>query len=206
MAPRKVNETDTSRDPILETVLDHAATHGWEGVRLYQVAEDLGTPLLETHHRYTDLNAVADARFAEALEAMLVDEDPGFEDFVPAERLSIKMQRWLDHLAPHRAVTVEMIRAKLHPPHVHHWVPLVFDLSRLIHWWMDAARIASTGPRRSLAEIGLTSIFIATLATWSRDTTPNQERTRRFLDRRLARAERMMKRLQPQQGRDHQVD
>ena len=74
---------------------------------------------------------------------------------------------------------------------------MVFDLSRLIHWWMDAARIASSGPRRPIAEVGLTGIFLMTLACWARDESPNQERTRRFLDRRLAGADRIMTRPGP---------
>ena len=54
-----------------------------------------------------------------------------------------------------------MLRGKLYPGHPQHWVPLAFDLSRLIHWFLDAALIASTGYRRQLAEIGLTVLFLA---------------------------------------------
>lgn len=197
MAARKKAGGSDARQKILHAVQDHAAAKGWEGVRLYQVAEDLDLPLSEVRHHYTDLNAVADAWFAQALEAMLVEEEAGFETLAPSERLSIKLQRWLDHLAPHRAVTVQMIRAKLHPPHAHHWVPMVFDLSRLIHWWMDAARIASSGPRRPLAEVGLTGIFLMTLAAWARDNSENQNHTRRFLNQRLAGADRVMRLVPP---------
>jgi hypothetical protein len=69
---------------------------------------------------------------------------------------------------------------------------MIFDLSRLIHWFLDAARIESTGRRRQWAEIGLTLIFLATLRDWLRDESDQQARTRRGLKRRLQRADRWL--------------
>ncbi len=197
-ARRKTGDAKTKAD-ILHGVLDSAAALGWENVRLYRVAHDLSLPLAEVRRHFTDLNAVADFWFADALEAMLQEEANGFGEMPPKERLLIKMQRWLDHLAGHRTVAVQMIRGKLHPPHVHHWAPMAFDLSRLIHWWLDAARIASTGPKRQAAEVGLTAIFLMTLARWARDGSPGQRETHRFLERRLTQADGVI-RLWPRRG------
>jgi hypothetical protein len=74
-------------------------------------------------------------------------------------------------------------------------VPLIFDLSRLVHWFLDAARIASTGRARQLAEIGLTAIVLGSLRVWLRDDTANGERTRSYLNRRLAQADLWLTRL-----------
>ena len=52
------------------------------------------------------------------------------------------MMRWFDALAPRRELTVQMLEAKLYLSHPHHWVPMIFDLSRVVHWFLDAARIA----------------------------------------------------------------
>jgi hypothetical protein len=92
-------------------------------------------------------------------------------------------------------VTVAMLEAKLYPSHPHHWAPMIFDLSRLVHWFLDAARIASTGRARQLAEIGLTAIFLAGLRVWRRDDTVGQERTRGYVRSRLTTADRWMRRL-----------
>lgn len=80
-----------------------------------------------------------------------------------------------------------MLRAKLHFPHPHHWVPMVFDLSRTIHWLREAAQSrAPYGTRRAnLEEVGLTWLFLATLAIWTCDTTRRQARAGRFLKNRL---------------------
>ena len=85
-----------------------------------------------------------------------------------------------------------MIGEKLYLTHPHHWVPLAFNLSRLMHWFLDAARIQGTGRTRQMEEIGITAIFLGALAVWARDDTPALERTRRFLRRRLDRADRLM--------------
>jgi hypothetical protein len=55
------------------------------------------------------------------------------------------MMRWFDATAAHRRVTGEMIRAKLYTSHPHHWVPMIFSLSRLVHDLLDAARVEGRG-------------------------------------------------------------
>ena len=96
---------------------------------------------------------------------------------------------------PQRGVARAMLGEKLYPGHPQHWAPLIADLSRLIHWFLDAARIASTGRQRQLAEIGLTALFLASLRTWLRDDSAGQERTREQLRRGLAAADRWLPRL-----------
>jgi hypothetical protein len=94
-------------------------------------------------------------------------------------------------LAPHRGVAGEILRLKLHPSHPHHWVPLVFDLSRLVHDLLDAARVEGAGRRRQAQEIGLTLVVLATLRDWLGDGSPGQRRTKDRLKRRLAVAGRL---------------
>ena len=123
---------------------------------------------------------------------------PPPKDFaaLPAEaRLHLLLMRWFDTLAPHREVTRQMLREKLYPSHPHHWVPMIFNLSRIIQWLRDAALLDAGGRRRQVEEVGLTALFLATLAVWQWDETAGQERTRAFLRRRLARADRAMVRL-----------
>jgi hypothetical protein len=74
---------------------------------------------------------------------------------------------------------------------------MVFDLSRTVQWLRDASGLDARGRRRQLEEIGLTALFVATLRTWLKDGSPNQEKTREWLARRLARADALMARLWP---------
>ena len=93
------------------------------------------------------------------------------------------MLAWFDALALHRQVTAQMLRTKLHLPHPHHWVPMVFSLSRTIHWLREAAQLPAPygTPRAQRDEVGLTALFLATLLVWTRDDSVGQVRTRRFL-------------------------
>ncbi|MCZ6744668.1 MAG: TetR/AcrR family transcriptional regulator, partial [Alphaproteobacteria bacterium] len=127
---------------------------------------------------------------------------PGFADLSARERLHSVIMRWFDALAPHRRVTGQMIATKLYPSHPHHWVPLIFNLSRTIQWVRDVALLDATGRQRQVEEIGLSALFLATLAVWSRDGSSDQEETREFLRRRLAAADGLMARMWGAGARD----
>ncbi len=180
---------------IVEAALDLAEEVGWDGLRLRVVAARLGVPLAEVLVHYRDLDAVADAWFRRAWSAMLAAPPEGFAALPARERLHLAIMRWFDALAPHREVTGQILATKLYPSHPHHWVPLVFNLSRNIHWLREAALLDAVGRRRQMEEVGLTWLFLMTLAVWLRDETPGQSRTRDVLRHRLADADRAMVRV-----------
>ena len=175
---------------IVDGALDLAEEVGWDGLRLREVAACLDVPLTEVLARYRDLDAVANAWFRLAWAAMLAKPPKGFAARPARERLHLVMMRWFDALAPHREVTGQILATKLYPSHPHHWVPLVFNLSRSIHWLREAALLDAVGRRRQMEEVGLTALFLTTLAVWLRDETPGQSRTREVLRHRLADADR----------------
>ncbi len=180
---------------IVDAALDFAEEAGWDRLRLRAVAARLDVPLAEVLVHYRDLDAVANAWFRRAWSAMLESPPEGFAACPARERLHLAIMRWFDALAPHREVTGQMLAAKLYPAHPHHWVPLVFNLSRSIHWLREAALLDAVGRRRQMEEVGLTGLFLMTLAVWLRDETPGQDRTRALLARRLADADRAMVRI-----------
>jgi hypothetical protein len=165
------------------------------------VAERLNLPLAAIRAEFRDGDAIADAWIARADEAMLATPPRGFAALPARERLQIALERWLDALAPRRKVTAEMFRAKLWPVHVHHNLALVTWTSRTVQWWREAALLDGKGQRRSVEEIGMTMIFLATLTRWCRDRTKGQARTKAYLRRRLERADRFMARVCPPRQR-----
>jgi AcrR family transcriptional regulator len=195
----------TRRAQILDASLELAAAAGWSDLRLYQVADRLGLRLAALQAEFRDRDALANAWFERALEEVLAVPAAELDGRTPPERLLAVMKRWFVALAPHHRVTGEMLREKLYPGHPQHWVPLAFDLSRLIHWFLDAALIASTGPRRQLAEIGLTALFLKHLGGWLRDRDGDLGRLRAALQRDLERADRWLGRLPRPQKTMHQT-
>lgn len=199
MAKRKEMKNRAAEAPldrrIVDGALDLAEEAGWDGLRLREVAARLGVPLAEVLIHYRDLDAVANAWFRRAWVAMLESAPEGFAARPARERLHLMMMRWFDALAGHREVTGQILAAKLYPSHPHHWMPLVFNLSRSIHWLREAALLDAVGRRRQVEEVGLTALFLTTLAVWLRDETPGQARTRNILRHRLADADRAMVRV-----------
>jgi hypothetical protein len=125
---------------------------------------------------------------------MLREPEPGFDSLPPSRRVQVVLMRWFDAQAAHRRVVGSMIGAKLHPSHPHHWVPMIFSLSRLIHWVLEAARLDARGLPRQAEEVGVTLLFLRALRVWLNDASPDQQRTRDFLRRNLAWLDRLPRR------------
>lgn len=173
-------------DRILDLALDVAEEVGFDQLRLSAAAERARVSPAEVARLFPDTNAVADAWFARAYAAIWATPDAELDHPDPAVRLERVILRWLDALAPRRALTGRMLAAKLWPSHPHHWVPMVFDLSRLVHAFLDVARVPGAGPERAAQEIGATALLLGTLALWLVDPSPGQQATRSALRQGLA--------------------
>ncbi|WP_135466130.1 TetR/AcrR family transcriptional regulator [Crenalkalicoccus roseus] len=182
------------RERILDMAMQVAEEAGWHDLRLRVVAERLGLPLGAVLEAYRDADAVADAWFARALRAMLAEPGPGFAALPPSRRAAAVLGRWFEAQAAHRRVAGEMILTKLWPSHPHHWVPMVFSLSRLIHWVREAARLDAGGLQRQAEEVGLTLVFLRALPVWLCDAGREQGRLRAFLARNLRWLDRLPRR------------
>jgi AcrR family transcriptional regulator len=177
------------RERIVDTALTLAEEKGsWSAVRLHDVADRLSVPAPQILDHYRDLDAVADAWFLRGLKAMVAPKPADFLDNPEWRRIEISLLAWFDTLSEHRRVSAQMLRGKLHLSHPHHWVPMVFNLSRTIQWLREAAQLPSLyGTRQAQREeVGLTALFIGALLVWTRDESVGQERTKRFLRRELA--------------------
>ncbi len=181
------------RAQILEEAMRLAAESGWHDLRLRLVADRLGVPLAAILGEYRDADAIADAWFGRALAAMLAPPPPGFAALPASRRAEVALMRWFAAQDAHRAVAGQMIREKLWPSHPHHWVPMVFSLSRLVHWLREAAMLDGGGLRRQAEEVGLTLVVLRSLPVWLADETLDAARTRVFLARNLRWLDRLLR-------------
>ena len=187
--------TKLDRDAVIDAAMALAEERGWEQMRLHELAAKLDVELGEIGALFRDADAIANAWFARARARLLDLPATEIEGRTPPERLEIAITTWLNALAPYRTVTGQMLSSKFYPGHPHHWVPAIFDLSRLVHWLLDAARIKGEGRLRQIEEIGLTLLVLATLRDWVGDTSETQQKTRDRLRKRLAGADRLLARL-----------
>jgi len=159
----------TVRQRVLDAAMEEAAEAGWYELRLHRVAARAGVTLAELRGAYRDADAIADAWFAGALDAMLALPAEALDGRPPSARVGAALMRWFEHQAVHRRTVGGMLRAKMHLSHPHHWGPAIFNLSRLIHWALDVARVDARGLARQAEEVGTTAAFLAALAVFAGD-------------------------------------
>lgn len=179
------------RDRILDTALALAEQAGWDDVHLHEIAQAMGITLAEIHRHYAQKDAIADAWFDRADAALLATPTrPGWGLLGVPQRLHRALFAWFDALAPHRRITSEMLRYRLHPEHVHLQALGVMRISRTVQWIREAALLPSTGWRREIEEAALTAIYLSAFAYWLRDSSPGAARTHAFVERLLGAADR----------------
>jgi hypothetical protein len=188
MPARREHAAAERQGMVIDAALALAAERGWDQVRFHLLAERTGMPMPEIGAAFRDVDAIANAWFARARLHLLGLPETALVDLSPDARIATACERWLDFLAPHRRVAAEILRGKLWPAHAHHWAPLVFNLSRLVHDLLDTARVPGEGTLRVFQEVGLTFMLLATLRDWVRDRSEAQAWTKRRLRHRLARA------------------
>lgn len=181
------------RQRIIAAAMEEAAEAGWYELRLHRVADRLGLALPDLLAEFRDADAIADAWFAGALAAMLATPAEALEGLPASARLEQVLMRWFGHHAEHRSIVVGMLRAKMHLSHPHHWGPAIFNLSRLMHWALEAARLDSRGLARQAEEVGLTLAFLRALASFHKDNN-GLSMTRAALKRALAPLDRVPRR------------
>ncbi|WP_415893118.1 TetR/AcrR family transcriptional regulator [Neptuniibacter sp. PT8_73] len=184
------NPESLDAQSILNTALALAQQQGsWYDLSLVDIAVHCDTSISKIYKHFADTNAIADFWFSQALETMLSVDRHVMTSLSAAARLDHIIWSWFEALAPYHAVTSQMLKAKLYPPHIHHWVPMIFDLSRLVQLWLDMAELSAGGRRRQIQEITLTGIFLVTLSAWCRDQSPQQTQAHSKLLRMLEKAE-----------------
>ena len=179
---------------VLKAALSIAAEKEWYNISLSEVASIAGFELNEVLQRFPDTNAIANTWFEQALYAMLAPLPKAQNKLPISERLEIILLRWFKALTPQKQVTVGMLRSKFHLPHIHHWGPLVFALSRHVQLWRETAMLRAVGRQRQIEEIALTAIFLGTLVVWCNDATEGQLLTQKFLKKKLSQGEGIMSR------------
>jgi AcrR family transcriptional regulator len=182
----------STADDVLDAALALADEIGWSKVTARAIGARLGGGPDLVHAHYRDLNEIADAWFRRALGHALAE--PGDAALAFDERLARAFGRWLDALAPHRQASLDMIQGKLYPSHPHHWVPLIFSLSRLVQWMLDAAECPATGRRRQATEVAVSALVPAALWRWRRG---DDQAVKDFVSDRLHQMERRLERIWP---------
>lgn len=186
------NDLDPLRSRILDSALDLGEQRGWDAVHLHDIAQVMGITLADIRRHYQQKDSIAEAWFDRADDALLaMPATPGWNDLSVTQRLHRSLFAWFNELAPHRRITAEMLRYKLHPDHLHLQALGITRVSRTVQWIREVALLRSVGRRREVEEVALTGIYLSTFVYWLNDDSAGFAGTHTFLDRLLAIAERV---------------
>ena len=154
---------------ILDSALKLADACGWERLRLFDVAADLGTGLDSIASPYREKDQLVEAWFDRADQAMLARAKAAdLLPLTPAKRLEELLLAWLASLATHRAVTGQMLLYKLEPGHIHLQIGGLLRISRTVQWWREAAQRETLHLRRIAEESLLTGVYLRCFIHWLR--------------------------------------
>ena len=187
---------DPLREAIVDSALELGEQLGWDAVHLHEVAQALGIGLADIAGRFAHKDAIAEAWFDRADQALLAaPAAPGWSQLDPIERLHAAVFAWLDALAPHRRLSGQMLRYKLQPEHLHLQALGAVRVSRTVQTLREVAGLKSAGWRREAEEAALTAMYLAALLSWLRDDSAGAAASRDRLRRWLARADFVARRL-----------
>jgi AcrR family transcriptional regulator len=180
------------RNSIVQTALRLARAHGgWDKVHVHEVARESGMSLDQLSRHFPDKDAIAEAYFDSADQALRsAHQQHGWDHLPVRERLHRAIMSWFDALTPHREIAAGMLRYKARPEHLHLQARGLARIGRTVQWIREAAMLPATGIRREIEEAVLTSIFLAALSVWAFDRSLGNERTHKVLHGLLRTAER----------------
>ena len=179
-------------DAIVDAAIRRGEADSWEAVRLFHIAEDLGTDLDEIRRHFREKEELVEAWFDRADQALLQAAGmPAITALPSVERIEALVMAWLAALEPHRRVTRQMIVGKLEFGHLHVQIPAVLRISRTVQWLREAAGRDAAGVYRGLEETVLTSLFVSTFAIWLRAPGDHAGLARGYLHRGLRGARRL---------------
>lgn len=169
---------------ILDTALQLGEQHGWEQLSLYQIASRLNISLAQLQQYYRQKDALADAWFDRADNAMLSLSVAS--NSLHSDMLELAIRSWLNSLAPKRKLTAQMLAYKLEPGHFHLQGAAILRISRTVQWLRELARLKATGAARIGQELALTALFVSVFIMWLNDSSDGQARSLKLLHTKLA--------------------
>jgi AcrR family transcriptional regulator len=180
-------------DPI-DAALTLAAQQGWRHTSLADIATAAHMPIAELYRLYPSKIAILAAFMRRSDLAMLQAGGGDTADEGPRDRLFDVIMRRLDVLQPHRDGLRSVLRDTARDPAAA-FCGLARPGRQTLAWMLETAGIESDGLVGRLRQGGLGLIYADTLRVWLTDDSPDLAKTMASLDRRLRRAESLVRAL-----------
>lgn len=177
-----MTDNTLTADSILQQALTLAQQSSWQSFSLNDLALQLDCNLSDISQFYRSKDDIAEALFNKADEAMLdLTTSEAFQGLSSKEKLLECMMTWFLYLAPYKPIVKEIFAYKLEPGHFHLQAHGITRVSRTVQWFMEASEIKSTGLKRSIDEIAITSTYLVGVNTFLCDKSAHLFKTKNRL-------------------------
>ena len=185
MAKRPLN----LRGKIVNAALSCALRVGWQDVSLQMIATDACISLGQLHAMYPSKTAIVAAIMDETTSTVIDRSDLSALEEPIHDRLLDTILRRFDAMEENKAAITSILRVTMLDPLGS--LSLLPKFLNAMTWTLESAGISSAGFAGKLRIKGLATIYLAALAVWIDDDTPDLAKTMAFLDRRLKQAIRL---------------
>lgn len=186
-------KADNIKDAGVNAALKLASTQGWEGVTLYDIAQEAGVSLAELHIHFEDkfdILAALGRKIDRETLARMSSADSGLSQ--RDALFDVFMDRF-EVLNEHRDGVCAILRSfKCDPKQAVISVP---HLCRSISWMLEAVQMNTSGLRGAIRVSAMTGLYLKVLRVWMLDESADLGQTMAALDKELSRAEKIAKSL-----------
>jgi ubiquinone biosynthesis protein COQ9 len=192
---RSANMLDatTPRGRLIAAALRLAETRGWRDLSLGEIAREAGIPLAQMRKEFQSKGQIL-AAFSRAVDQAVIEKFPAPGADVARDRLFDVLLTRFEIMQPHKAA-IRRIRDDLGASFGEALAQLRPAIKSQ-YWMLAAAGISGEGGTGLMRIQGLLGVYRRVFAVWLVDDDSGMARTMAALDRRLRRAESIMRGLE----------
>lgn len=178
---------------IIDAALRLAASKGWTGLSLDQIANEAGVTLAEFRKEFSSKAHILAAYTRRVDDAVLAKITAADATLAPRDRLFDVLMTRLELMAPHKPGLARIKADLQYRPGES--LAQFGVAARSLYWMLAAAGIDAEGSRGAMRVPGLMGIYARVFDIWLEDDDVGLARTMAALDSRLRRGERFMQRV-----------
>ena len=170
---------------VIEAAMQLAVERGWRRVALADIAAQAHLPLPELYDRFPSKAAILGAMSRRADLAAAAGDPSEDATERPRDRLFDVVMRRLDHLRPWRQGLAAVTRDLRGDPLA--GLAALPAFRRSLDWMLEAAGLDTAGIAGAARRKAFAAVYVATVAAWLKDDSPDLTATMARLDRALRR-------------------
>jgi AcrR family transcriptional regulator len=179
----QVADANNIADALVAVALRLAATEGWRGLSLVDIAGEAGVSLVDAYTAVPSKSALLAAVLA-GVDRRVLAGGPADGD-CPRDRLFDVLMRRFDALQESRQAYIAILDDVVFDPLA--LAPVLPDFARSMAWMLGAAAVPTDGLLGNLRVKVLSALYLSVLRTWRDDDSLDLARTMAALDRGLGR-------------------